>query len=745
MARTHWTSIIGIPIMLLAVYGFYLSGPPWNTARGAAAIYSVLAFLFVTLTASLGYLQRIDDSPAHIIYSMATGYSAVVFAGAAVFYTFQAQSIAIHTRSAGIFLNLVAFANAGLLVLGYAYRLQKAVAEDSRRYSKTTNSIIVFVLAGIFVMFMFIARSPLPEIYFLIGGYVAGAIATGSFLISALIFFQKRNEMQLPDPVRLSKSIVFISAASFVLVLILPGPSSIWVFSMGFMAIGLIYATVAVVHPYLLETGVKKRIAYFFAIGINLIVVLPFLVAYYIEGLVPGFVFIDIGFSTVNHIGLALLAGGSAYLLHSRSAKSPAPWRSPIVLLFIFWCVAEFAVGVSPFITSVYQNSETVVPYIIGAIVSTLLLTIAYGRTLVPKQDVNLQPTMTTYLSMVAISFLLLIGGELISSIGSVIIPIQYHTPLAAAFMLLFGYAALFALLNLSFALVGIYGGHLTIDSNLAGLNTVWIIGILLRANFTVWTAGWWMSELVFLGATMISILYLVKTYVEVIERRNDFESRMRIQKNILTSELLSRLNVSTEIIERLGTERMVDKRLDLVSKSLSELSRAEDIVRYMNVILLGKKFAPEDLSNIGLAEMIQSVITQEIYGVTPTIETIDDDCYIAANTLLIDAIKSLLKITILRVGTAKAIEVVVQRDDDTTTCIADISMRIETENAVTKRDLISRYVQGPTIEATEISYAKRLIDLFDATIQFTTEAIGEDQLETTIIMRFPLAKNHVP
>ncbi|MHA1771591.1 MAG: hypothetical protein ACTSYL_10765 [Candidatus Thorarchaeota archaeon] len=744
MARKQWSSIIGIPIMLLAVYGFYLSGPPWNTAWGAAAIYSVLAFLFVTLTASLGYLQRIDDSPAHSIYSMATGYSAVIFAGAAVFYTFQAQSIAIHTRTAGIFLNLVAFASTGLLVLGYAYRLQHNVTEDSRRHNKTTNSIIVLVLAGIFVMFMIIARLPLPEIYFLIGGYVAGTIATGSFLLSAIIFFQKRNNMQLPDPIRLSKSFVFISAASFVLVMILPASSAIWVFSMGFMAIGLIFAIVAIVYPYLLATGVSERIAYFFAIGINLIVVLPFLVAYYIEGLVPGFSFVDIGFSAINHSGMAFLAGGSAYILHSRSRNNPAPWRVPIVLLFIFWTIAESVVGLSPLISPTYQNSETVVPYIIGAIVSTVLLTVAYWRTLTPKQDANFQPTLKTYLLMITVSILLLTGGETLSIIGALIIPIQYHVPLAAAFMLLFGYAALFAIFNLSFALVGIYGGHLTIDNNLAGLSTVWIIGILLRANFTAWTAGWWMSELVFFGTILVSIIYLVKTYVKVVEKRSNFETRMNIQKNILTSELLSRLKVSTEFIERLGTERMVDKRLDLVSKSLSELSRAEDIVRYMNVILLGEKFAPSDLSNIDLADVIQSVITQEIYGVTPTIDKMDDDCYIAANALLIDAIKSLLKVTILRVGTANAISVVVRRDDDST-CTADISMQIKTENAIAKRDLISRYIQGPTIEAPEVSYAKRLIALYGATIQFVAEAVDEDQLETKIIMRFPLAQNHAP
>ncbi|MHA1771590.1 MAG: hypothetical protein ACTSYL_10760 [Candidatus Thorarchaeota archaeon] len=732
-------SILGLPIMLLYVWAFYVSGPPWNSTLGATAIYSALAFLCVTLTVSLVNLLRTQNTIANQILTGVATYGFLIFAGSAISNIWRANNSVVHAQTSGVFLNLIALTVAGILLLAYSILVDRPVQGEIRGITKYLAVIVALVGISISIIFTLIIQAEIVESIFLVGGYLIAAIASVSYLSAGLLIIRKRQTITVNDSVRLSIAIWFLGISTIIHTLILAVPSGLWLLSMGFIAMGFIYAITGITVPYLISIGVDSKRSYIFAVGINVVVLGPFLVAYLLDYLTIGFSFIDVGLTMSIHISAAFLAAGAGFVLHMRARKSPAAWHSPIILLLLFWAVAEIEVGISP-ITLGYANTETLVPYITGSVIATLLLIFAYKNTFSPRLSENLCRSKLFFGIMTIVFVFLLALAQFIRDLIFQLLPnlsqaTFVQSALATSFMISFSYLSLFALLNLFFALITMSGGKFTFDTNIASLSAIWVVVVILRANFAIWSTGWWLTEFLLYATAMSCIMIVLKRYVYEVKITKEFEERVLIQKELLSTNLLSQIQTVAKSIELLGRTEDIDTRLDIMSQALSDLSRAESITQNIDILLSEESFSPVTLLPVDLVDVLKFVFTPKYCGCAPDISQVRGEHFVLANDLLVDAISNVIGLIVARIGSINSanIELTQRPGDDLTYVVASMDLTVLTKDATKKQNLLLRYTGTTPHEAVEIAYARRLISLFGGSIMISPNTLDESNLSIKI------------
>lgn len=729
--------------MVALVYWFYISGPAWNTTTGTSAIYSVLAFLCLTMTASLFNLQRVEDTSANAILMGSTATGFLIFGGSAISNILRGPGMVVHSQPSGIFLNLVAMAFTGIFILLYALRIGTTPSKYLAPLSRYFELIIIILGVSLSLLMTYLIQLPFPTETFILLGYLFGIAAVISYSLATIILLMKRHASTIIDLVRIAIATMFMAISSVILMLILPTPSSLWLFSMGLIGMSFIYSITAITFPYLINIGVRVRRAYIFSVGIAAFMVLPLLVTAILESVIPAVHYVNLPLSITIHIGAVLLAMGSTYVLYSRARGHVAPWHHSVMVLMLFWTLAEIAVVISP-ILSVYVDSSSLVPYIVGVIVSTFLLALAYRHTLVPTQQILskwIRPLL--FVSVLVGAFFILLGEWT----HQLLVPIYGNTTIHtidSVFMLIFSYLSLFALLNLFFALLAFYGGKLTFDVNIALLPSVWLVIIILRANFVSWTIGWWASESVLYLSVLIYTMHLLHSYLQVSHETADVHERISIQQSLLAPQLLDHLRAISDHVEAIAADQSVEAFLERTSAILNELSEAEAVGRNLGVIMQGRPLELSELIELDIIDLLRSVITIDSFGCTPQIIGDMDECIIFSTSQLADAIRSTLSFLVKRIGPIERVTVQVTPEivEQHPACNVSLYLELKTDKVQLKQQMLLRYANVKTGEAVELTYALSLIKCLRGEFQLHSSIADSTHLGVGIILVLPAPKN---
>ncbi len=680
--------LILLPIMIIYIILLYISGPDWNTSHGVSVIYSVLAFLCLILVVSLNNLIRIENTIANQLIAGTANYGFLVFAGSAISNLWRVDNGPIHLQPHGILLNLIGLLIASTLFFAFGHQVGKNGSKSDSGVLSHLRIIVAVIGVGISIMFAIIIRADTPVDIILIAGYAIGSIAFILFFAAGVLIFKKRESVISIDPYRIAIAAWLLSAAAITHIYILSSPSVLWLLSIGFIIMAFIYAVIGITVHYLIMIEVDSKRAYVFSLGINLVILFPVLGIYLINSLTAGTTIVNVGVTVIIHLSASLMAGGAAYMMIMRSRRAPVPWHTPIILLLLFWCAAEIIISISPMLP-IYNGTVSLMPYIIGSIIASLVLYIAYRAAFSPRLSVVQFRPKWFYIMAIAIFILILVFAEFVRFQLFQAFPDFAHdsfvqSALAPTIMLVFSYFTLFGMLSLFFVLISLHGGRFTFDTNLANISVVWVIVVLLRANFSVWTTGWWMTDFLLYLTAVGCILYLIKVHVDEVRIREDYQERILIQKEVLLKDLLSEIQMVEDHIEALGRTNEMDSRLDIVSRALSQLSHAESIAQRINAVLTESVIASSDLVPMDFAEICKTELTTERVGCTPTFTGSLKECTILANDLLVDAIHKVMEFLVNRIGLLNelAVEFSHNLDSETPMCIAEMRMTIRTDYA---------------------------------------------------------------
>ena len=743
---------LSLVMLFIGIFLLYLSDPPWSTPDGAISFYSVLAFLCVTMTASAATKIRTDPSPTNRWFIAGTSYAAIVFCGAAVFYSFLNESPVSHASTSGIFLNLIAFATTGIVMLIFSYIESNDIEKTSILYHRMVFPFVVTIGSAIFILMLIASRVIMDQFIFLIAGYITGVVALVSYLGAGYMMYRIRTKDSGHDAYRLALAFWLLAGASMNHILLLPNPSSLWIISISLMGMSFLYANVATSYTFLLNVGVRKNLAYGATIFVSAIVVVPFVCSRILAEIFPASVFVEVGANVIIHLAASILAGASAYAFHQRIKYRPSPGQMWIIILLLYWTVAELVLMAAQILPGYSIMVETKVPYVCGAIASAIVIPMSVRRTLNPQSQKKRNFTVVYSLTLFT-SLSMIILGE---ALRLQILGIFASTTVSAidtAIMLSLSYISLFALLTYILLLSSASGGRLSFESLGAGLISIWIVITILKANYDTWTIGWWSAEIIMVLSIITFTLILVRLFI-IDMNRAERRERRAIAFSKFLSEIISKHQMAA--IDSLSDISMDtttgDTTLSAVSKAMSDISRANELSMYIDALISGDEFDDGQMEPISLRDSIYSAL--ENAGLSSTVDSVqigegvqsielkmEQDCSIRANSFLVDAFQFFFVGISKRLGSFNTISININEcDSPINHCLCEMKMDIHVEEPDCVLGLFERYTDRGSLDAVELAYSKRIIRLLGGTMLIHATKSGNDSV--SIVVNFQLKKS---
>jgi hypothetical protein len=735
-------SLVGL---IVGIVIFLASSPPWTTPGSATAYYSVLAFLTITITVCASNRSRTDPSVANSIFTAGNLYASIIFGGAAIFYVFNISEPATHAASSGIFLNLVAFGTTGVLMLLSSYFGRNPPSEESLWNNRfLPNGVVVTGVLTFAVSLMFARTSESPT-FFVFCGYVLGVVSAVCYLLASYIEYTSRMTTELKhEPLRLTIAFLVLALASLVHMSLLQSPNALWLVSISLMAVAFIYAIVATGYAYMIDIGVERGNADGIAASISMVVVLPFLATQLGESLFADLPFPEIDLSAWIHLGGCIFAGCLAFALYYRSLNQEGSYLLPIYTLLFLWAVAEVGILYSHVVPLYGSVSETRIPYIASSIISIPLLLSAIRRILKPSDDEEkLSPK--GFVAIYGVAFVAMIQfGEALQASLFHEYPLVFTGQFGTALMLGLSYVSLFLLLYFFLLLASYSGGAITFDSLATGSLTLWLVIVILKGNFSVWTMGYWAAEVLLAFTVAVFPIGLMRFYLAE-DRRNQLRQYdALISSKFLIDRIMQHHAKAIDVLDlMLKTGASEQRQLDSISMVLQEVARGEDLAKNMRPVLVQDKVAEDALEPVDLVDvLIESLEASQVFVDPPSqIKTNRERgaCYVTGNSLLNDVFEMLLKGVLQRIGRIQFAEIQLSQanSDLWSTWHTALTLEIFATEATKMRSLFERYTKGYWAVIPEFGFAKRFITLFRGTIQ--AESLVGSQTQVFLVFRIAL------
>ncbi len=745
-SENRWKRIaFSLIFLICGVIIFILSDPPWTTPDAAIAYYSVLAFLCVTMTASATTKVRTDPSPTNRWFIAGTSYAAIIFCGAAIFYNFSNENPVAHYATSGVFLNLIAFATTGIFMLFFSCIERYEIKKTSILYHRMIVPLTVTIGLSVFVMMMIASRLITNQSIFLIAGYITGTVAFVSYLVAGYLMYSLRDSKSSHDTSRLALVFWLLAAASINHTILLPSPSSMWILSISLISLAFLYANVATSYTFLLNVGVRKNLAYGATIFLSALIVVPFLASRFMVVIFPVSIFIELGAKVIIHLAAAILAGASAYTFYKRMRYRPSPGQRWIILLLLYWMIAEVWLIFCHLSPSYQIVSESLVPYICGSIVSAIVLPMAARSIL--KREPTEDKRFHTFYAFGLIGFtLIIIVGEVLRSQLLLVLEIETIRAAGTSIMLGLSYFSLFVLLIYYLLLTSASGGRLSFNSLGAGLATIWVVVTILKANYATWTIGWWTAEIIMTLSIITFILILVRLYIIDTNRAEKREKRAvaysRFLSEILSSHQTSAIDSLNEISMDSTTS---DSVLNSVSNAMSDISRANELSKHIGTVIAGDTFTQEQMEPISLRDSLYSAMkgagvssTKDSVQVSAGSQSIElrmeQDCTVLANSFLVDALQCIFEGISKRIGNFDSVFINIKEEceDPNHQCICEINLDVQVEEPEKILGLFERYIERSSLDAVELAYSKLIMILLGGAMSWNATKAGEKSISIT-------------
>ncbi len=384
-------------------------------------------------------------------------------------------------------------------------------------------------------------------------------------------------------------------------------------------------------------------------------------------------------------------------------------------------------------------------PYIAGSVVMIVFLIEIIRAILRPESRINGHYSFQKYASHIVI-FAIMIGlGEVVQAYLFTTNPTVFDGTFGTALMLGLSYISLFLLLDFFLLLASMLGGKTDMETLACGSLTIWLVIIIMKANFGVWTVGYWVAEGVLAASVAVFPIILLFYYISENERATLMESNMAIYSRFVTEQIRSHHHEAINSLETMVQESgFDDKRLDSISKTLQEVSLAEELTRNMCSVLENGRFAEEALEPLDLVDAIIIAMERLIQDKEslPQIKINRERgaCYVIANSLLIDTFEKLLEGVSRHIGIIRTLDISISQEASDVQPSWHTTFTIEavTQDVRKSEFLFEKYTLGAWETIPSFAFTYRLVKLFNGKISIRSIVGASTQLWLEIKVRLP-------
>ena len=746
---------VGIRVLLTFVSAVALTiigSRAWQSSFSIPAFDTLLAFLAITSAAYVYGLYRTNPSTQNAIFFAALVTQSVIFIGGVVDHLLGLTSPTELKTPDRITSDIIEVSLLAIMFLS-------AIILRNRKLSTRANiSLILLIIIGtlsFYGVFYAFVLAPLSEVFLILIGFIGTLISIVAFLLAGAHVIKYQKESQKYDLVLLLLSFTIFSMASIPLFLNLVFPSTIWTLSLALQAGGFFALTMSVAVPWQMEMGISRWKADASIATLCLLALTPFIVFVLVESWVvaPDALFIYLGAYYLSHAEAAVLSGLIAFLVYAYSRRNPSPEYYYLILLFVTWAYMELHLVLFSPSASLEAGYEPILPYVIGSILSIVLLFRATNsiKEQPAKQLVSYSAQKIILWICLVISFVWV--GELIRHQVLQRNPEVIDTPLAASFILVANLLAMFAFIYLRYLLTTKGGGWESAVITPAGFLSLWIIRNILKTVFIEWSIGWWAAEILLLGGLVLGPVILGMLYLNSMFEAESSQRKATVYADLLGHDMTNYLQA---IQVALGIMNLDDASPDAKSKALEEaglsLTRADHLIRNVRHLGQPSSIHARNIERIDLMSSIHVALNQVIQISAPdeiefNVRVDDAECYVYANDLLTDVFMNLFRNAVKYSNQKKRIDIEIEN----TTIngqkmyqvrVIDYGRGIEPER---KESLFSRFMEGADGTGLGLWVVQALTESFGGTVEVMDRVEGSYSQGAVFVVTLPAYVDDIP
>ncbi|TFF91760.1 HAMP domain-containing histidine kinase [Candidatus Thorarchaeota archaeon] len=358
-----------------------------------------------------------------------------------------------------------------------------------------------------------------------------------------------------------------------------------WEFAETMQMGGFLVLSLATGIPYMRRAGYGRRPAYGLVLGMILLFYLPLVITIAIESsglslLPPVANFLAYA---IIHVGAGSLSAMMAVLLYLYSRHKFSWTHYPLMLIFGLWASLTVALLVAFTLPSFSVLGEPSGIYIVGAIVTlALLITAARYEVDPPKR----KPKVSRLVAALIVSVALTLLGETVNQVFLLVNPSFIGSLLGEAVELVASLAVMLAFTYLIFLLARGSHGEMSASLYVTLLLAIWILPSVLKSYYSVWTLGWFVSEILLLMGIVAGPPILAWLYIKALEESKEMHTRSSLFADLLMHDVTNYNQVLMTSLELLGSEGVhTEQRKRLASDGKQIISFAEQLIQ--NVRLL--------------------------------------------------------------------------------------------------------------------------------------------------------------
>jgi hypothetical protein len=194
------------------------------------------------------------------------------------------------------------------------------------------------------------------------------------------------------------------------------------------------------------------------------------------------------------------------------------------------------------------------------------------------------------------------------------------------------------------------------------------------------------------------------------------------------------------------------DSVLGSVSNAMSDISRANELSKYMEMFISGGEFEEGKIGPFSLRDSLYSALecaglslTKDSVQVSGGIQSIElkmeQDCSVQANSFLADAFQYILEGISKRIGQFNDVLINIRESEvPDQSCICEMNMEVQVEEPDNIVGLFERYVERGSLDAIELAYSKSIIRLLGGSMSFSATKTGNKIV--SIVVNIQLKKS---
>ncbi|RDE12414.1 MAG: hypothetical protein C4K49_10045, partial [Candidatus Thorarchaeota archaeon] len=583
-------------------------------------------------------------------------------------------------------------------------------------------------------------------------GMVLGVASAATILLSGAIWSRQPAPERTYNLAQMTVGFTLFGLSWFPTVMTMYFSSIIWSMSFILRSVGLCVLNIAVMAPFLIKVGMKQLRAYEFALMVSLLALIPAFITVVAERFMLGFYYAGRDTYYVTHVGTAILSAVMAFLVMAYNQQRRAMNRYPLIWLYLGWSVIQVFLVVSAALSPEQPFHESLIPYIIGSLLFLVMLPLAVRWTRSPPRPVTIHIRLRLIvLGMLAV-FLIILLSTGIQDILVSIFPALDENPLDRSFMISVNLLVIFALVYLAMVLVENSRGRVSVDVLSVAILSVWIAQMILKGNYTDWTAGWWSAEMLLLLALLFGPAVLVFIYVKELVRAESAQRKATLFADLLVHDIS---NFHQAILVCLNLLEMEDLPNGLRERTLqdasSELMRADHLIRNVRRLGMVDSVTEESLVPVDVVQTAQEAFqtaarSAAADGFSFSMNRTIGECFVVANALLADVFLNLFHNSVEYASDDKSIEIAISPlaengRDYWEIRVTDHSAGIEPRR---KAKLFERYMDGAHGTGLGLWVVKALVDAFGGKVSVEDRIKGDYTKGIVFVITLAAAKRAI-